>query len=855
MRWLLLCFFTTLLLCTSVSADSRAIYDNSSVKDAGGNETLGDGVPPAPAEHGLTHFAGDESNASAAQEQMLYHLDVVRITGEKIQAGKSTVKGVELHSLPSHTDSITEALKGRPNVQFSNEETSSDTGGEIRPPRVSIAGGKPYENNFLIDGMSVSNTLNPNGLDTDGDSVTPGQLDVNGADQTIFYDSSLVDSVTVYSSNVPAKFGNFVGGVVDAKLMDPRMDRWHAVLWGKHTRSEWSDLRNVDEESQTAASQPRFRTNSLKASADGPITENVALLIAATQKRSVIPLEFEESDGTFSDKDQYRSNENFFTKLLLVPTEDLKLTLDATYAPYVEKRWKQAYSDSEWKVENEAWRLGSSATYTTGWGLLTSKAAYSQNGFSRDSSNNFREQISGSGIPESESVMRGGLGDAISTNHNLDLGLGAEFKELKTDFLLWRISTGLDISNVTTDMWNEDTRIEIRTVPSNGKWIQTDADYLEYSQSKTLNTVGYYIQTEAQWDRFILTPGLRIDHDDFSRNTDIAPRLKAELDTMGDGALRIVAGVNRYYGTQLRAYAFDRHRPSFTRQERWNGVVRFTEGVDKNYQAKGLDTPYADELMSGVLGEVLGFEYGLELVHRDHKDKLISKTRKDDLYEMTNDGESTYDGVTLTIARSIETERFGTHTFTFGATQSKTKTFNGAYDSNIDVGNISNGYEYNYDKVYYDGKIIDRSDMPAEDFNAPLVATFSWLGSFYDDSFRVNCVSRWRDSTTGLRADSRPADETPYGTTASRPTTESAEWLNAESEYHNAYTKGVISGGLATDIGFEYDALKDDLYTLSLLLDVTNVFSSNEHTGVAESTAGRDRVRGRTFYAGLRCEF
>lgn len=786
---------------------------------------------------------------------MLYHLDAVQITGEKIQAGKATIKGVELHSLPSHTDTITEALKGRPNVQFSNEETSSLTGGEIRPPRVAIAGGKPYENNFLIDGMSVSNTLNPNGLDTDGDGVSPSRLNVNGADQTIFYDSSLLDSVTVYSSNVPAKFGNFVGGVVDAKLVDPRMDRWHAVFLGKHTRSEWSDLRSVDDDSQTAESQPRFRTNSLKASADGPIAGNAALLLAATQKRSVIPLELEENDGTFSDKDQYRSSENFFTKLLLVPHDDLKLTLDATYAPYAEERWKPSYPDSDWAIENEAWRMGGSASYTTGWGLLTSKAAYAQNGFSRDSSNNFREQIAGTGIPDSEEVMRGGLGDATATNRNLDFGLGVELSEFKTDFLAWRISTGLDMSNVTTDMWNEAARIEIRTVPSNGKWTQTDADYHEYSQSNTLNTVGYYIQTEAQWDRFTLTPGVRVDHDDFSRNTDAAPRLKAELDTMGDGALRLVAGVNRYYGAQLRAFAFDRWRPRFIRMEKWNGTITFTEDGDKHYQAKDLDTPYSDELMGGALGEVLGFEYGLELVHRDHKDKLISKTRKDDLYEMTNDGESTYDGVTLTIARSIETERFGMHTFTFGATQSRTKTFNGAYDSEIDVGNISNGYEFNYDKVYYDGQVIDRSDMPAEDFNAPLVATFSWLGSFHDDSFRVNCVSRWRDSTTGLRADSRPADETPYGTTASKATTESSQWLNAESEYHNAYKKGVISGGLVTDIGFEYDALKDDLYTVSLLLDVANVFSSNGHTGVAEENVDRDRVRGRTFYAGLRCEF
>jgi len=143
--------------------------------------------------------------------------------------------------------------------------------------------------------------------------------------------------------------------------------------------------------------------------------------------------------------------------------------------------------------------------------------------------------------------------------------------------------------------------------------------------------------------------------------------------------------------------------------------------------------------------------------------------------------------------------------------------------------------------------------MPADDFNAPLVVTLNWLGSFLDDRLRVNCVSRWRDSATGLVPDSRVTSETPFGTTSGSATVASSQWLNAEGNYHDAYRKGTISGGLISDASLEYDAVRTERLTLSLLLDVTNVFGSDaeSHVSVVEGNV----VRGRGYYAGLRCEF
>lgn len=796
-----------------------------------------------------------EASPSGTTNDGVHRLDTVEVEGQRKESGTASISGKELHSLPSHSGSITEALKGMPNVQFSNEEISSRTGGEIRPPRISIAGAKPYENNFLIDGLSVTNTLNPNGLNGDEGSASYNDMTVNGADQTIFYDTSLVDSITVHTSNVPAKYGSFVGGVVDAKLIDPRKDRWHGVFTGRHTRSKWDNLRGVDINSEEADNQARFNITSMSATLDGPVTDNASLLLSVSQKKSIIPLLLEENDGTKHDKDQWRISENYFAKMTFTPSEDFKFSLDSTYAPYSEKRWREQWPDSDWKTENKAWRFGSSAELTTDAGLFSGKLAYSQNGFSRDASNSYRYSHGDEAY--------GAVGDATVQNRSIDLGLDYDAVALHTGDVEWRFSTGLDVNNTTTDMWNEQARAVTLVDQTLNRWILTDVTYPERNQSKTLNTLGYYGQAEIEFYRLTLTPGFRIDYDDFTYNTDIAPRFKAELDTFGNGMLRLVGGVNRYYGSQLRAYAFDRYRTSYIHQERdTNGdgiadIVTDKLGADRNYQAKGLETPYSDELTGGVLGDINGYEYGIELVHRDHKNQLISVTRGDNLYELTNDGKSTYDGITLSLARSFQLEDFGSHRLALGFTQSKTKTFNGAFNSDINTIATSGGYAYGFEQVYYNGELVDRSELPAEDYNAPLVITLSWQGNFYEDRLRLNSVTRWRDSATGLYKDARVASDTPYGTTSSNPNKESSNWLDDSGEYHDAYRKGVIPGGMITDLSLEFDALREEAYTVTLLLDVLNVFDGTVGVGVAEEDINKNTAaaRGRSFYAGIRCEF
>ncbi|MFV0421042.1 TonB-dependent receptor plug domain-containing protein [Oleidesulfovibrio sp.] len=252
----------------------------------------------------------------------VHKLSVVEVEDARNESGASSIGGQTLRTLPSYSGSITEALKGMSNVQFSNDMLSSHTGGEIKPPRISIAGADPWENSYMIDGMSITNRLNPNGMQDDS-AHTSTML--SGADQTIFYDVRLLENINVYTNNIPAKYSGFTGGVVDSRLRDPKMDEWHFEVEGRHTRSKWFSLRGVDENSDSAESQPRFNVNTLSTIAEGLVNDNVGVLLGASRKYSTIPLKRKDNDGNVTDDDQHRISDNFFAKLLLRPNDDMTL--------------------------------------------------------------------------------------------------------------------------------------------------------------------------------------------------------------------------------------------------------------------------------------------------------------------------------------------------------------------------------------------------------------------------------------------------------------------------------------------------------------------------------------------------
>jgi len=773
-------------------------------------------------------------------------LSPVVVHATSIESGETTIGGVELDILPSATGSITEALKGMSHIQYDYERQSSLTVGEIAPPRISISGAKPYENNFMIDGMSVTNTINPSGFDQ---SAGWNSLNVGGGDAGIFYDTDLIESITVHSSNVPAQYGGFVGGAVDAQLREPATDRWRFSLSGRYTNDSMFDLRDDDKESDNADNQPRFSIYSGSLSAEGPLNQWSSLLLVYSRRHSVIPLKREDSAGVIADDDQKRTSENFHGRLMLTPANEIKILFDVTYAPYEELRWISGTAASEWKNVNDSWRFANQVGLGFTLGEFVIKTAYVENGFSRDSSTNYYESL-GDNINPEINYRKGGVGDATIKNREFNASLTFLSENFRKGSLLWSFVSGLDYGYKHTDAWNQSAvnkRINIR----NNNTTTAVLSYDEVNQSSHIGTIGGHFQTDLIWHRLLLRPGLRVDYDNFSANTDVAPRFKTELDTFGNGVFRLVAGVNRYYSSQLRAYAFDRWRPINSVTTEPDGTVKENFGKERVYSIDELDTPYSDELSAGFVGSYSIFNYSVELLQRKHKKQLDSR-REDNLFYMTNDGRSRYEAINLSLSARVEKKGFGSHLIAVGATKSRTKsTFAGdGYDADTNATNL----RYSHKMVFYDDAYMARSELPAANYSAPWVLTLSTRSSFVQDHVRLYTLTRWRDSSKGLAFDNRRSDETRYGVASG---SQSSLWFADEENtiIVRAYKSGKISGGATTDITTEFDAIKTDRYHLTLILEVLNMFNGNMQTGIGGDAIGTGDIHGRGFYLGARMSF
>lgn len=119
-----------------------------------------------------------------------------------------------LGNISSNNGDLTSALKILPNVQYSNNELSSQNPGEIDPANISISGGLYYQNNFLIDGFNMNNDLDPS---ISGGSYNPVAITaLPGQSQGLNIDLSLIESINVQDSNISAAYGHFSGGVIEA---------------------------------------------------------------------------------------------------------------------------------------------------------------------------------------------------------------------------------------------------------------------------------------------------------------------------------------------------------------------------------------------------------------------------------------------------------------------------------------------------------------------------------------------------------------------------------------------------------------------------------------------------------------
>ncbi len=207
-----------------------------------------------------------------ASEKHAVQLPQAVVLGQAEPTGLMVLDRQMLASMPAGNGDLTSALKIHPNVQFDNAQLSSKTPGEIGPANISINGAHFYQNAFVVDGIGFNNDIDPAHDNTALLDSAPGRS------QGLALDIDLLDNIQVYDSNVPASFGGFTGGVVEANTRAPSR-AFSGKISLQTSRDSWTryhiDKRDREnfENSGNANMQPKFTKWTRRANLEGHVTD------------------------------------------------------------------------------------------------------------------------------------------------------------------------------------------------------------------------------------------------------------------------------------------------------------------------------------------------------------------------------------------------------------------------------------------------------------------------------------------------------------------------------------------------------------------------------------------------------
>lgn len=659
------------------------------------------------------------------------------------EKGTQRITSKDIKNRVTGNGNISELLKNNLNVQLSSSNNTANTAGEIAPENVSFHGEKFYNNSWMIDGISNNDTTNPgadNGeVTADFDGSSPFDLPAGGT-QSFWLNSGLVDRVDVYDSNVSAKYGQFTGGVVDAKLKDANPTNASGSIEYRTTRDNWTKY-HIEEgndfyKAESIRNQPQFTKQSLSVNVNQPLTENTALLFSYNRTTSKIPF---HHSWMKKWSNQNRKSETFLIKGTHHAENGDTFNVTAMYSPHTSTYVKPNVMSGETSNKGGGFRINGEWQHLFSSGRVNSYIGYKKTWNKIDSAeanyynwrtNNYFDWCSNSSCTFSQF---GGYGKFETGNatwtakqdyvfnplvwgrskHTFGLGWQADFAQAWYERGSNTYSnSNSTVSKTTSCVVGDDTCI------SGNQWFNRRIKYPMSNITVGNNHYAFYLQDKINWGKWEVTPGVRIDNDRFLGNTDIAPRLTASYDALGNGNSVIFGGLNRYYAANMLAYKLREATGMQIMQTRRCSTCDWIDGTSttsssRRYVHSKVDTPYSDEINLGFQQKWGDSVWTAKWVQR-HGKKQFNRTN------------TTIDGVTYRTLTNEGSSR--SNDFSIEARMTKPWEFKYA---NID---LSGGINYsksqssfNYyddtvnqeERIIVDGKLRGINEKPAMDYNNP----------------------------------------------------------------------------------------------------------------------------------------
>ena len=749
-----------------------------------------------------------------------------------------------IRQIPSGNGSLNEKLRILPGLQLSEDYNRSTSGGEILPPNLSISGGKFYQNNFLIDGVANNNLIDP-ALKWGTDNIN----DTPGHPQERFLSSDLIERVTIYNSNVPARFGGFSGGVVNAVTQDPGK-KFAGHLAYRTTRNQWTKFHIAEDDQKsfveggretTDPLHPKFTKNDYAVTLNFPLSGKSGLLTSWHQIDSTIPLPY-----LGASKEQKRQLQSYFLKYVNELSADdlLKLTFNST--PYREGHFNFNVLNSDYLIKMDAFSLQGEWQHFFAAGDVQFVSAYRRSSNSRSGPKDMRTWAATDSkdwgrLVGAKTSIEGGFGSIEKIQESFDLKGLLHLEPISTWAVRHELTTGFELNRTAGSFERPET-----SYAYNGAQLSStilcegnDFDCVEKEQffakrmiypagksQAVIRQMALHGEDLLRYRRLEIRPGFRLDYNDLMEEVNLAPRFVASYDLFGSAATIFRVGANRYYGTTLLTYKLREAKIPFRSESRGidinNNLTPWIATTVRGVSAtrfSSLQTPYADELSIGLDQKLAGGVLNLEYVRREGRDEFsrtYSALEADGFryYTLNNFGQSHHERYSLAWER-----RWLRHFLSFNASWQETTTTNEDYDTTLLSEEIN-------DQIWYNGELINKGDLPARNHNRPIIVNLIWVTELPGRVVFTN-HSRYRNGYREIAKTKEVIDS----------------FLVYEEIKH--------SGKVIFDwkLGWSLPVYRQQ--KMSFSLEVNNVFNSRIQTGGSTTTY----EMGRQFWAGVAYDF
>lgn len=312
----------------------------------------------------------------------------------------------------------------------------------------------------------------------------------------------------------------------------------------------------------------------------------------------------------------------------------------------------------------------------------------------------------------------------------------------------------------TGDIFCSDASFAYKPTNSDKEWQQWNGQYFKtgswYGAGKVTarqDQWSTFIEDEISWKNIKARLGARADYDSLASNLNIAPRSSIEYRPFNNNALRLTSGFNRYYGTTYLITELDektnQYRGSWSRDhaysDTWNASNNYGWTLEPNEPTSGtkatdLDTPYNDETMFSLDGELANLQWGLKWVNRNFED-AIRKNAKLKSFENIDGGEA--DTYTFSLRNIRPYELFNTqHSLSLGLSYVDDETYASSYKASDSTTND------NWAMV--DGELYQVGTLPTKD--SPFSARLNWLIQSPSANWAWNNFFNYRSGSTNYVA-------------------------------------------------------------------------------------------------------